>query len=294
VQDFYKPLTERRPDFQYRNNIEHILKYGRLIRDTPQGIGAYTCFGTLPKMVFDLSNGVPLITERKIGFWRKPIAEIIAFMNGARTIDEIESYGCDFWEKYRGGGTRIGLDPDDMGPGSYGPAFHDFEIPGGGTLNQFEQLVEQIKLYPEVRTHLVTPWKPYYTARGPNRKVIVAPCHGWQFFRVIDGELHLTMVQRSADMPIGVPSNMIQYAAVLLMICHVTGLKPGTYVHDCIDAHIYEDQVEKMHMLTEREPFPFPQLKLSTNAPDLFSIRAEHFELDEYSSHPGMSIPFTP
>ena len=179
MDNFYKPLAERAPDRRYRDRLKYILKHGEMVRGTAQGIGALTCFGTLPPMVFDLSNGVPLITERKIGFWRKPIAEIIAFINGARTIDEIESYGCDFWKDYRGKGTELGLEPDDMGPGSYGSAFHDFEVPGGGMLNQFAQLIEQIRHYPTMRTHLITPWKPYYTARGPNRKVIVAPCHGW-------------------------------------------------------------------------------------------------------------------
>jgi thymidylate synthase len=294
MQDFYLPLEQRIPDTQYRDRLQYILDHGTLIKETPQGTGAITAFGTVPQMVFDLSNGVPLITERKIGFWRKPVGEIIAFINGARTIDEIELYGCDYWADYRGGGTQLGLDPDDMGPGSYGPSFHDFEIPGGGTLNQMQQVIDQIRDYPSVRTHLVMPWKPYYTARGPNRKVIVAPCHGWLHFRVIDGKLHMRMDQRSADMPIGVPSNMIQYAALLLMICQVTGYKPGNYVHSFSDAHIYEDQLEKIPKLLSREPRPFPILKLDPSITDLFDFRVEHFEIEEYDPHPQVAFPYRP
>ncbi len=293
MQDFYKPRAERTPDTQYQRRLCRILIRGALAKDTPQGVGALTCFGTLPPMVFNLRNGVPVITERKIP-WQKAVAEIIAFINGARTIDQIESYGCDFWKDYRGKGTAFGLGPDDMGPGSYGPGFHDFEMPGGGVLNQFAQLVEQIKQYPTLRTHKVTPWKPYYTARGPNRKVIVAPCHGEVHCRVLEGALHLRMDQRSADFPIGVPFNMTQYAALLLMIAQVTGLKPGTYIHSFSDAHIYENQVDAVRELVDRRPRPFPILRLDPGVKNLFDFRVEHFTLEEYDPHPGMKIPFVP
>ena len=289
-----KPYAERTPDTQYRDRLKQILETGTLVKDTPQGVGALTSFGTLPPMVFDLSNGIPLITERKIGFWKKPIAEITAFINGARTIDELETFGCNFWGDYRGQGTKFGLEPDDLGPGSYGAAFHDFEIPEGGTLNQFAQLLDQLKQYPSIRTLLVTPWKPYYTARGPNRKVIVAPCHGWLHFRVVDGKLHMRMDQRSADMPIGVPSNMIQYAALLLMVCQVTGYEPGNYVHSFSDAHIYEDQIDMVRELITREPRPFPTLTLDADVKDLFAFRADHFTLEDYDPHPAMKIAYRP
>jgi thymidylate synthase len=292
--DFYKPFAERTPDSQYIDRLAQILALGEPVKDTPQGVGALTLFGMLPPMVFDLSNGVPLITERRIGFWKKPIAEIIAFVNGARTVDEIESYGCDFWKDYRGKGTGIGLEADDMGPGSYGPAFHDFETPTGGSLNQFEQLIEQIMSYPQMRTHLVTPWKPYYTARGPMRKVIVAPCHGWLHFRVMNGTLNMRMDQRSADMPIGVPSNMIQYAALLLMVCQVTGFRPGKFIHSFADAHIYENQVDAVRELVTRQSRPFPALRLDSSVRNLFDFRIEHFTLHEYDPHPPLAVPYSP
>jgi thymidylate synthase len=247
-------------------------------------------------MVFDHRNGVPLITERTCkGFWRTAVAEIIAFINGARTLQQFREFGCaKFWDAYAGDGMKIGVDPDDMGPGSYGPSFHDFPIPGGGTLNQFKQLLGQIQQYPSLRTHLVTPWQPYFTARGPNRKVIVAPCHGWLHLRVLDSKLHLRMDQRSADFPIGVPSNMIQYAALHLMLCQVTGLQPGNFVHSFGDAHIYENQVDGVKEALERDPRPFPTLRLDPDVTNLFDFRVHHFELAEYDPHPGIKIPFAP
>jgi thymidylate synthase len=294
MSDFYKPYAERSPDSQYRDRLRFILEHGVTVQDTPQGVGALTCFGSLPPMVFDLSNGIPVITDRKIGFWRKPIAEIVAFINGARTVEQIESFGCDFWKDYREKGPKLGLDPGDLGPGSYGAAFHDFETPYGQPLNQFAQVIEQIGTHPHLRTHLVTPWKPYYTARGPNRKVIVAPCHGWLHFRVIDGRLHMRMDQRSADFPVGVPSNMVQYAALLLMMSRKTGYSPGTFVHSFSDAHIYANQIEKVRELVEREPRRLPTLRLDDDAPGFFDIRPEHFTLDHYDPHPPMQIPYTP
>lgn len=294
MSDFYKVLADRTPDTQYRDRLQFILDHGTLVKETPQGVGAITCFGTVPPMIFDLRNGVPLVTERKISFWPKAVAEIIAFINGARTIDEIESYGCDYWEEYRGKGTSLGLAPNDMGPGSYGPGFHDYETPRGDTLNQLQQVIDQIREHPSVRTHLVTPWKPYYTARGPNRKVIVAPCHGWLHFRVIDGKLHMRMDQRSADMPIGVPSNMIEYAALFLMICQVTGYEPGNYIHTFADAHIYEDQVEKVYKLLSRDSKPFPVMRLDPTITNLFDFRVEHFTIEEYEPNGHISFPYRP
>lgn len=300
----YKPLAERTPDTQYRDRLRQILETGDLIKTTPQGVGAITCFGTLAPMVFDLSNGVPLITERKLVSWKSGVAEIIAFVNGARTIDEIEAYGVNpaFWSPYRGTGTQLGLDPDDMGPGSYGPAFHDFEIPrpwwkfwARKSLNQFAQLIEQLKSYPNMRTHVITPWIPYYTARGPYRKVMVAPCHGWLHCRVINGRLDMRMDQRSADMPIGVPSNMIQYAALMLMICRVTGYRPGKFIHSLADAHIYENQVDAVREMLSREPRVFPSLAVEPKIVDLFEFQKDHFSITEYDdAHPKLEVPYSP
>lgn len=291
----YKPLNERTPDDQYSNRLNMILANHILAKNTPQRFGALTRFGSLPPMEFDLANGVPLITERSCErFWRKAVAEIIAFINGARTTDEFRSYGCDFWDDYDGKGTALGLaDPNDMGPGSYGAAFHDFPMPDGSGFNQLQNIVDQIREYPHVRSHRVTPWIPYYTRRGPHRKVEVTPCHGWMHWRVLDNKLHLSMYQYSADMPIGVPSNMIQYAALLLMMCEVTGYEPGTYCHGFSDAHIYENQVDKVRELLGRSPRPFPRLFVRPRT-NLFDYRVEDFELDEYNPHPGMKIPYAP
>lgn len=294
--DFYKPLAERTPDTQYQDTVRYILQNGELVRDNPQKDGALTCFGTTTRMVFNPRNGVPLLTERSMaGIWKKPVGEIWGMVNGETTIEGLESYGCKgFWSPYLGMGTELGVAPNDLGPGSYGAAFHDFPMPDGRTLNQFEQLLEQVRNYPGMRTHLVTPWIPFYTARGPNRKVIVAPCHGWVHVRIINRRLHLHMNQRSGDFPLGVPNNMIQYASLHLALCRILGFEPGNYIHNVVDAHIYTNQVDKMWELVKREPKPFPVLRLDPTVKNLFDFRVEHFSLEEYDPHPAMKIPYSP
>ncbi|HEC33002.1 MAG TPA: thymidylate synthase, partial [Candidatus Kaiserbacteria bacterium] len=167
----YKPFEERTPDTQYVDRLDYILKNGILVKDTPQDVGAFTCFAELSPMVFDVENGAPLITERKISFWRKPIGEILAFINGVRDLKTLEQeYGVSWWKSWATNRKcqKIGVENGDLGPGSYGAAFHDFPMPNGNTFNQFAHMVEQLK-NPELhhrRTFVVNPWIPFYNGWG--------------------------------------------------------------------------------------------------------------------------------
>lgn len=301
VEPRYKPLSERTPDFQYQHCLYEILTEGRFTQNPAQTTGTYTNL-RLPKLIFELSNGVPLITERNIPFWKKPIDEITAFINGVRTGDELARWGVSWWrdqwvtpEKC----ADFGLEPGDLGPGSYGAAFHDFPTAEGNSFNQFEHLIKGIKDRPGMRTHKITPWIPQYCLQhsGLQRKVVVAPCHGDLLITIIDNKLSLQMVQRSADWPIGVPSNLIQYAALTIMIAHVTGFEPYEFIHIPQDAQIYTDQVPWVEEILKREPRPFPTLHLTTEGKqitNLFDFRSSHFELREYDPHPAIKgIPVT-
>jgi thymidylate synthase len=147
---------------------------------------------------FKLSEGFPIITERKISekMWQGAIGEIIAFINGARTQSELEKYGCNWWKAWvtQEKCHKRGLATGDLGPGSYGAAFHDFPTADGGTFNQFKEIIEQIKELPHLKTHFITPWIPQYTIRGTGKtqKVVVCPCHGWIHIRVINNKLSYT------------------------------------------------------------------------------------------------------
>lgn len=299
-----KSVSERTPDEQYRNLLRMILEKG-IRTNTQQETDAITLMAP-GSMHFKLENGFPMITERnmapkesenlKVTIWKQAIAEILAFINGARTLRQLEEYGCSWWTPW---GTeekckKRGLETGDLGPGSYGAAFHDFPMADGGTYNQFKNIVEQIKEKPHLRTHFITPWIPQYTIRGKGKqqKVVVAPCHGWIHIRIIDNKLTLHMMQRSGDVPVGVPSNMIQYAALTMAIAQATDTIPYEYIHTISDAHIYVDQVPAVEIMLSREPKVFPTMKINSDKKDIFDFRKEDFELSDYNPHPGIkAIP---
>jgi len=293
----YIPYNKRTPDTQYSDVLRKILKDGEF-GETRQGPRAKTVMGA--QMHFKLENGFPLIVDRSIeSFWQKPIGELCAFINGARTLKEFEEFGCNWWGPWASEDKckKRGLETGDIGPGSYGAAFHDFPTADGGSFDQYKHLVEQIKELPELRTHFVTPWIPQYIVRGEGKqqKVTIAPCHGWVHVRIFNDKLHLHMYQRSGDVPVGVPSNMVQYAALALMLEHLTGYEAAEYVHTISDAHIYEDQIEFIEPMLEREALCLPTVRLTAEGKkvtDIHDFRGEHFELSDYHPHP--SIPKIP
>ena len=295
----YRPYDEREPDRQYRDLLARILEQGERV---PTRQGPYALTLMQQTMRFDLTNGFPVITDRSLkSFWRKPIGELCAFINGATTLDELEKFGCDWWGDWatEEKTSKRGLPEGDIGPGSYGGAFHDFPTSEGIPFNQFRHLVEQLRELPGDRTHFVSPWIPQYQVRGRGKtpRTTIAPCHGWVHVRVLSGRLHLHMFQRSGDVPVGVPSNMVQYAALALMLEQLTDFEAAVYYHTISDAHIYEDQVEHVRQLLEREPLRLPSVHLNDTGrrvEDIHDFRAEHFDLTDYEPHPGLGIPVSP
>jgi thymidylate synthase len=281
------PVSERTIDTQYKDLLAYILKHGVRV-SSQQGTDALTTIAP-PSLHFKLENGFPMITERSVkGFWKQAVGEIIGFANGARTLAELESFGCTFWGPW---GTKEkcekrGLTEGDLGPGSYGAAFHDFPTAEGVPYNQFQNIIEQIKEFPHLRTHFISPWVPQYTIRGTGKqqKVVVCPCHGWIHIRIINNKLTLHMFQRSADVPVGVPSNMIQYAALTMMLAQATGFEAYEYVHSFSDAHIYVDQIPLVEELIARETHPFPTVTLTNPSTDFWSFRHTDFELSDYTA----------
>lgn len=287
-------------DTQYQERLQLILEQGT--RVTSQTGTDTISYVAPPPMRFLFANGFPVITERNMApkesdrlpvtIWKQAIAEIIGFVNGARTLEQLESFGCSWWAPW---GTadkchKRGLETGDLGPGSYGAAFHDFPTSEGPTYNQFQNIVEQIRELPHLKTHFITPWIPQYTIRGTGKqqKVVVCPCHGWIHLLVQDNRLTLHMFQRSGDFPIGVPSNMVQYAALTMMIAQATKTIPYQYIHTVSDAHIYVDQVPAVEKILARTPKLFPGMKLTNDTTNLFDFRYTDFELTDYQPHPGI------
>ena len=296
----YLPPGQRQPDAQYRQLLERILSAGVPV-PTRQGPAALTLMQQT--MRFELANGFPMITERSVrSFWRKSIGELCAFINGATTLDELAEFGCDWWGAWATPQktSSRGLPPGSLGPGSYGGAFRYFPTAEGGGFDQFQHLVEQLAELPGDRTHFVSPWIPQYQIRGHGKtpKTTIAPCHGWVHVRVLGGALHLHMFQRSGDVPVGVPANMIQYAALLLMLEQLTRIPAAAYYHTISDAHVYDNQVDSVTAMLSRPARRLPTVRLTgagEKVTDIHEFRAEHFELSDYDPHPAISsIPVSP
>jgi thymidylate synthase len=241
-----------------------------------------------------------VITERSIkGFARKAIGELCAFINGARTLEQLAEFGCDWWGPWASAEKceSRGLEPGDLGPGSYGHAFRHFSTDFDGDpegFDQFGALVHKLRDLPEDRTAFVSPWIPQANQReaGVKSRNTIAPCHGWVHALVFDDKLHLVHNQRSGDTPIGVPSNMVQYNALGLMLEQLTGYELVEYVHWIQYAHIYVNQLEQVQEMLAREPRALPTLRLNDAGlavTDIHDFRGEHFEIDDYDPHPPIS-----
>ena len=300
----YLPYDRRTASTAYRDVLRRIRNDGLRVA-TPQGVDALTLMQQT--MAFPLAEGFPIITERSIrSFWKKAIGELCAFINGATSLEELAEFGCDWWGPWATPEKTLkkGIEPGTLGPGSYGGAFRSFPTAEGPPFDQFQHLIEQLRDRPELRTHIVSPWIPQYQGRGRGKqpRTTIAPCHGWVHVRVISPkpreggaegppELHLHMYQRSGDVPIGVPSNIVQYAALILMLEQLTSYRAHTYYHTVSDAHIYVNQLAAVDRMLDREPVAFPTVVLTEagrQIQDIHQFRSEHFELADYHPHPGI------
>jgi thymidylate synthase len=298
----YRPYGTRRPSTQYRDMLRAIRDTGVQVQ-TKQGEDALALAGHA--MRFPMPEGAAVITERSIqGFVGKAIGELCAFINGARTLEELEAFGCDWWGPWATAEKceSRGLEPGDLGPGSYGHAFRNFstQLDGGDPgFDQLPHLIAKLRDLPLDRTAVLSPWIPNANHRDRDTKSrnTIAPCHGWVHALVFNGKLHLVHNQRSGDTPIGVPSNMVQYNALGLMLEQLTGYELVEYVHWIQYAHIYVNQLEYVDEMLAREPRELPTLKLTEagrEVTDVHEFRAEHFELTDYHPHPGIKgIPVT-
>lgn len=302
----YKPVAERTVDEQYKRLIREVMEKGIrgpgvMVGTDGKEVDTIDLMGPTPARFNILENGVPLITEREIKFWKSSVGELLGFINGARTQEELEKFGCKWWKFWATPEkcAKRGLEPGDIGPGSYGAAFTHFptaEDPtydaakGVGGFDQITEIIKQIKERPELKAHFISPWIPQYTIRNHDyqQKVVVVPCHGWMHFRVFGDKLSLVMFQRSCDILIGCPTNWIQYSAFLIAMAEVLGLVPYEFVHLISDAHIYTDQLPWVDEILSRKSHPFPTLKLVNRHENIKDYRPDDFELTDYTAEPAI------
>ena len=234
------------------------------------GTGTYSIFGY--QMRFDLSEGFPLLTTKKLHL-RSIIYELLWFLQGDTNIRYLKEHGVSIWDEW--------ADPDgDLGP-IYGHQWRSWGTPDGGKVDQISQLIRQIQETPDSRRLMVCAWNV-----GEIDKMALPPCHVLFQFYVNNGEISLQLYQRSADVFLGVPFNIASYALLLMMVAQVCNLKPKEFIHTLGDAHIYSNHVEQAKLQLTREPRPLPTMRVNPEVKDIFSFQYEDFTLENYDPHP--------
>ncbi|MCL2560215.1 MAG: thymidylate synthase [Turicibacter sp.] len=256
-------------EHQYLDLIKHILKNGEHKSDRT-GTGTTSVFGH--QIRFDLSEEFPLLTTKKV-HWKSVVHELLWFVAGDTNVKYLQDNGVRIWNEW--------ADEDgNLGP-VYGHQWRSWEAVDGRVIDQFSDVIEQIKTNPDSRRLLVNAWNI-----GDLDKMALPPCHMMFQFYVSNGKLSCQLYQRSADVFLGVPFNIASYALLTLMVAHVTGLKPGEFVHTFGDAHIYDNHTEQVNEQVSREPKPFPKLKINRQVDSVFDFKFEDFDLVDYDPHP--------
>ena len=239
------------------------------------GTGTRSLFGR--QIRFDLSQGFPLITTKRVHF--KSIAlELLWFLRGDGNATWLQERGVTIWDEWA-------AEDGDLGP-VYGVQWRSWPARDGGTIDQIEQVVQQIRDNPDSRRLIVSAWNP---ADIPD--MALAPCHALFQFHVADGRLSCQLYQRSADMFLGVPFNIASYALLTHMVAQQTGLEVGDFVWTGGDTHIYDNHVEQVQTQLSREALPLPQLVINRKPESIFEYEFEDFEVIGYEHHPGIKAP---
>ena len=254
---------------QYLDLIDRVLAEGVEKRDRT-GVGTRSIFGH--QLRFDLTNGFPLVTTKKLHV-KSIVYELLWFLRGDTNVKYLDEHGVTIWDEWAD-------DNGDLGP-VYGRQWRSWPTPDGGSIDQMTDVVAEIRRNPNSRRLIVTAWNP-----AENDLMALSPCHCLFQFYVADGALSCQLYQRSADVFLGVPFNIASYALLTLMVAQVTGLRPGTFVHSFGDAHLYLNHLEQARQQLSRNPRPLPTLRINPAVRDLFAFHYEDFSLEGYEPHP--------
>ena len=259
---------------QYLDLMRLIREHG-VARNDRTGTGTLSVFGH--QMRFDLSEGFPLVTTKKV-FLKGIIHELLWFVAGSTNVQYLQDHGVHIWDEWAD-------EQGDLGP-VYGSQWRSWPAPDGSTIDQIGKVVEQIKANPNSRRLIVSAWNV-----AEVEKMALPPCHMLFQFYVANGRLSCQLYQRSADVFLGVPFNIASYALLTMMIAQVTGLKAGDFVHTLGDAHLYMNHLEQADEQLTRAPYPLPQMQLNPAVHDILDFKYEDFKLLNYRSHPAIKAP---
>ncbi|UZH56180.1 thymidylate synthase [Salinimicrobium tongyeongense] len=266
---------------QYHDLIKHVLENGNEKGDRT-GTGTKSVFGY--QMRFDLSEGFPMVTTKKLHL-KSIIYELLWFLNGDTNIKYLQENGVRIWNEWAD-------ENGDLGP-IYG---HQWRNWNSEDIDQIKEVVETLKTNPNSRRMLVTAWNPSvlpdtsisFSENVANGKAALPPCHAFFQFYVANGKLSCQLYQRSADIFLGVPFNIASYALLTMMIAQVCGYEAGDFIHTFGDAHIYNNHLEQVNLQLSRDTRPLPVMKLNPEVKNIFDFKFEDFKLENYDPHPAI------
>ncbi len=254
---------------QYLELLRDIFENGREKTDRT-GTGTRSVFGR--QMRFDLSQGFPLLTTKKLHV-KSIIHELLWFLKGDTNVAYLQENGVKIWDAWAD-------EEGELGP-VYGQQWRSWGGPTGETVDQIAQVVEMIREEPDSRRMIVSAWN---VSDLPH--MALAPCHCLFQFYVADGKLSCQLYQRSADFFLGVPFNIASYALLTLMMAQVTDLEPGEFIHTFGDAHLYLNHIDQAEEQLSRTPGKLPTIKLNPGVKSIFEFKYEDFELMDYAPQP--------
>ena len=254
---------------QYLDLCRRVLNEGTEKHDRT-GTGTISVFGH--QMRFCMDDGFPLLTTKKLHL-KSIIYELLWFLRGDTNVHYLQEHGVSIWDEWAD-------EKGELGP-VYGHQWRSWPDYNGGTIDQIQNLVNQIKSNPDSRRHIVSAWNV-----AEVEKMALPPCHCLFQFYVADGRLSLQLYQRSADIFLGVPFNIASYTLLLKMMAQVTGLRCGDFVHTLGDAHIYLNHIEQVRLQLTREPRQLPEMLINPDVHNIFDFKYEDFTLTGYDPHP--------
>ena len=259
---------------QYLDLMKHALDHGAR-KDDRTGVGTVSVFGY--QMRFDLSQGFPLITTKRLHL-KSVIYELLWFLRGETNVKYLKDHGVNIWNEWAD-------ENGDLGP-VYGAQWRSWRAADGRVIDQIGDLIEQIRTNPNSRRLIISAWNV-----GELDRMRLQPCHALFQFYVAKGKLSCQLYQRSADIFLGVPFNIASYALLTHMIAQQCDLDVGEFIWTGGDCHIYLNHLEQARLQLSREPFPPPQLIINRKPESIFDYQFEDFEIANYQAHPHIPAP---